>query len=391
MVKSSSVLAFHYAARAVLLAGFAFLIVHLVRSGNLNLYIAQRMQLIVKLAALGMYAVAAHQLYSAIRAFFDKEHNEPSCDCLHEMPATWGKSALLYGWFALPLLIGYIVPDSVLGSSMASAKGVQFTPQTTVVSEPRTTVRSDSAPEPSVELPDADGSTTGPGSAAADPEKGQPDNALSELAQPEEPQPSGAPPGTGSVPSDDVPPNDAQSNAGQSSDAQSNAGQSNDADSNRKLTPEELDQLFPFDNFTETYAAYGKKLLQRDVIEVTPKRYIETLTTIDLYREAFLGKTIEVSGFVYREGNMGPKQFGVSRFAISCCTADASPYGVMVTFGKADTLETDEWVSVTGKLGTTLYNDIEIIQIDVVKVVKIPAPDDPYVSPDFDFGLDQLE
>ncbi|MFC6553838.1 TIGR03943 family putative permease subunit [Cohnella cellulosilytica] len=104
-----------------------------------------------------------------------------------------------------------------------------------------------------------------------------------------------------------------------------------------------------------------------------------------------MGKTIEVSGFVYREGNMGPRQFGVSRFAISCCTADASPYGVMITFGKADTLETDEWVSVTGKLGTTLYNDIEIIQIDVVKVVKIPAPDDPYVSPDFDFGLDQLE
>ncbi|MFC6553837.1 hypothetical protein [Cohnella cellulosilytica] len=169
-------------------------------------------------------------------------------------------------------LIGYIVPDSVLGSSMASAKGVQFTPQTTVVSEPRTTARSDSAPEPSIELPDADGSIAGPGSAAADPEKGQPDNALSEPAQPEEPQPSGAPPGTGSVPSDDVPPNDAQSNAGQSSDAQSNAGQSNDADSNRKLTPEELDQLFPFDNFTETYAAYGKKLLQRDVIEVTPKR-----------------------------------------------------------------------------------------------------------------------
>ncbi|MDF2838289.1 MAG: hypothetical protein K0Q63_3929 [Paenibacillus sp.] len=119
----------HYLTRAVLLAGFAFFIVHLVRSGNLNLYIANRMQFIVKLSALGLYAVAAQQLYSAIRTGFEKTDEHPSCDCNHEMPATWGKSLLLYGWFAIPLVIGFTVPDGLLGSSMASAKGVQFTPQ----------------------------------------------------------------------------------------------------------------------------------------------------------------------------------------------------------------------------------------------------------------------
>ncbi len=359
MAKSSAVLAFHYAARAIVLAGFAFLIVHLVRSGNLNLYIAERMQLIVKLAALGMYAVAAQQFYSAIRAFFDKEHDDPSCDCLHEMPATWGRSLLFYGWFALPLIIGYAVPDGLLGSSIASAKGVQFAPQTTVVSEPRTALKI-AVPAPSAELPAPSGNASAPSPVPTGQEGIQQEEARQEEAP--------------------------SKNAAQPDAARPDA----DA-SNRELSSEELDRLFPSDNFTETYAAYGKKLFQRDVIQVTPKRYIETLTTIDLYREAFLGKTIEISGFVYREGSMGPKQFGVSRFAISCCSADASPYGVMATFGKADTLATDEWVSVTGKLGTTLYNDIEIIQIDVVKVVKIPAPDDPYVSPDFDFGLDQLE
>uniref|UniRef100_UPI003562176C TIGR03943 family putative permease subunit n=1 Tax=Cohnella sp. TaxID=1883426 RepID=UPI003562176C len=106
---------------------------------------------------------------------------------------------------------------------------------------------------------------------------------------------------------------------------------------------------------------------------------------------AFLGKTIEISGFVYRESGMGPQQFGISRFAVACCSADASPYGVMATFAGADELETDEWVSVTGTLGTTMYNDIEIIQIDIADFVRIPAPEDPYVSPDFDFGLEQLE
>ncbi|QMV40922.1 DUF1980 domain-containing protein [Cohnella cholangitidis] len=119
----------HYLARALLLAGFAFFIVYLVRTGHLDLYIAKRMQFIVKLSALGLYAVAAQQLYAAIRGWFEKKADMPSCDCNHEMPSTWGKSLLLYGWFAFPLLIGFTLPDGMLGSSMAAVKGVQFAPQ----------------------------------------------------------------------------------------------------------------------------------------------------------------------------------------------------------------------------------------------------------------------
>ncbi|WP_372637813.1 TIGR03943 family protein, partial [Cohnella sp.] len=291
MPKTSAALAFHYLARALLLAGFALLIVQLVRSGNLNLYIAPRMQLIVKLSALGLYAVAAHQFYSAIRAFFDKNRQGgPDCDCTHEMPATWGKSLLFYGWFALPLIIGYVVPDGLLGSSMASAKGVQFAPQTTVVSEPRA-ARSEAVPTPSVELPSP--SVSAP---AAEPDPAEQESAGTDAA-------------------------------GQEAAKQENKKPDAPVALDRKLSPEELDLLFPSDNFTEAYAAYGKKLFQRDVVQVTPKRFIETLTTVDLYRDAFLGKTIEISGFVYRESGMGPQQFGISRFAVACCSADASPYG----------------------------------------------------------------
>ncbi|WP_186438414.1 TIGR03943 family putative permease subunit [Cohnella terricola] len=329
MIRKPLATAVHYLVRAILLAGFAFLIVHLVRSGKLNLYIAERMQFIVKLSALGLYAVAAQQFYSAIRSFFDKEQSGPDCDCDHEMPETWGKSLLLYGWFALPLIIGYAVPDGLLGSSMAAAKGVQFAPQTVVV--PKTSP-APNTPAPVVPAP------LSPTNAENEKPTDKPDT--KENKQP--------------------------------------------ADS----TPEQLDVLFPYDNFTESYAAYGKKLVQQDVITVTPQRFIETLTTIDLYREAFIGKTIEISGFVYREKSMGQQQFGVSRFAISCCSADASPYGVMAKFGHAETLETDAWVAVTGELGTTRYNDIDIIQINVRKIAKIDPPEDPYVSPDLDFGLE---
>ncbi|QJD84183.1 TIGR03943 family putative permease subunit [Cohnella herbarum] len=331
----------HYLTRAIILAGFAFFIVHLVRSGNLNLYIANRMQFIVKLSALGLYAVAAQQLYSAIRTGFEKADEHLACDCNHEMPATWGKSLLLYGWFAIPLVIGFTVPDGLLGSSMASAKGVQFTPQ--------------------------------------------------QIVKPYESSPSGA------VPNDRNGQNEpivAEEQPNEEGSALTNPiGSDETAEKSVKPSPSELseaalDLMFPTDEFTEIYAAFGKRLVRQDVVNVTEKQFIETLTTIDLYRTAFIGKTIKLSGFVYREETMGRTQFGVSRFAINCCSADASPYGIMVTYGRADTLATDEWVTVTGKLGTTSYNGIEIIEIDVSKVVKIAPPDDPYVSPDLDFGLE---
>ncbi|WP_239618681.1 TIGR03943 family putative permease subunit [Cohnella mopanensis] len=292
----------HYLVRALLLAGFAMFIVHLVRSGDLNLYIAPRMQFVVKLSALGLYAVAAQQLYSAIRTWFDREHDHLACECNHELPATWGKSLLLYGWFAFPLLIGFVVPDGMLGSSIASAKGVQFSPQ--LIVKPASGLPTASPGSPSVELP---------------------------------------------------------------------------SDSPLFATTDE---------FTDSYAKFGRKLASRNIIRVTDKQFIETLTTIDLYRSAFIGKTIELNGFVYRENAMGTTQFGVSRFSVNCCSADASPYGIMAIYDKANTLATDEWVTVTGKLGTTVYNNIEIIQILVDKVVSITPPDDPYVSSDLDFGLE---
>ncbi|RED57225.1 TIGR03943 family putative permease subunit [Cohnella lupini] len=323
MHRHPSVTAMHYLARALLLAGFAFFIVHLVRAGDLDLYIASRMQFIVKCSALGLYAVAAQQFYSAIRSWLDGKNHDPSCDCQHEMPATWGRSLLLYGWFALPLIIGFAVPDGLLGSSMASAKGVQFTPQQIV--------------KPYAEIPPA----------APDPTVIDP--AVIELPIEKDDE-------------DEIPV--------------------------AELSDDALDLLFPTDAFTESYARFGRQLVDQDLIQVTDKQFIETLTTLDLYRTAFIGKNIQLSGFVYREGSMGQQQFGVSRFAISCCSADASPYGVMAKFGKASEFATDEWVTVTGKLSTALYNDIEIIQIDVTKITKISPPEDPYVTQDLDFGLE---
>ncbi|MDF2722853.1 MAG: hypothetical protein K0Q59_2528, partial [Paenibacillus sp.] len=115
----------HPLVKAIILIGFAVYIAYLVRTDNLFIYISPRMELYVKLAALGMYAVGAHQIYTSIRAFAKKP--DP-CDCGHDHSHTqtpW-KSVLVYGLFALPLALGFFMPDTTLGSALAAKRGMNI-------------------------------------------------------------------------------------------------------------------------------------------------------------------------------------------------------------------------------------------------------------------------
>ena len=83
------------------------------------------MEMYVKLAALGMYAVAAFQ---AIRGW--KEWHLVGalhrCDCEHHLPKTRIGSIVTYGFFLVPLLLGFFTPDTLLGSTYAAQKGMNF-------------------------------------------------------------------------------------------------------------------------------------------------------------------------------------------------------------------------------------------------------------------------
>ncbi|WP_169083720.1 TIGR03943 family putative permease subunit [Paenibacillus sp. PL91] len=300
----------HHLIRAAILTGFAMFIVYLDRTGEMMLYIAPRMELYVKLSAIGLYAAAIYQVYAALQKRLG--NHAPDCDCEHEHSPSIFKNIMIYGLFIFPLLLGFLVPTGTLGSALAAKKGISL---------------SGSA---SIERTDAPGS---------------PSPSVNEEV-------IAAPP----INQDDP-----------------------DAGS--------IDVLFPADEYTEDHAAYGKKLYKQPLISVPEKQFIETLTTLDLYREAFIGKEIELTGFVYREEDMGKDRFAVSRFAMNCCSADALPYGLMITWPKAMDYVDDEWVSVRGTLTTSTYLDNEIITLEAVKVARINAPASPYVYPDLDFGL----
>jgi putative membrane protein len=145
--------------------------------------------------------------------------------------------------------------------------------------------------------------------------------------------------------------------------------------------------LFPSDQFSESYANYGKKIYGQPEIVVTEKSYMEILTTLDMFLDQFVGKKLTISGFVYRDDTMKTDRFVLGRFAVQCCTADAMPYGMMVESADPSQYANDTWLKITGTLGKMKYKGNEIMSLKLEKAVKIKPAVDPYVYPDIDFGL----
>jgi uncharacterized repeat protein (TIGR03943 family) len=300
-------LAFHHAMKAAILLGFAIYIADLVRTENILYYIAPRMVDYVKWSAFAFYAIGIHQSVLAFRALSGKPD---ACDCGdhdHTPSTSVWKNALIYGLFAAPLLLGFVLPDVSMGSSLAAKKGMNLSSSAMI--------RSGAA---------AESSPSGPPSAAAS---------------------------------------------------------ANNVEAAGTLTDSELKRLFPYDKFTESYAKQAMSLYRQDMIRIPENAYIETLTAVDLYTDQFVGKRLEITGFVFRVEPMTDNQFVVGRFAVQCCSADAAPYGVLAEYANAKAFADDTWVKASGTIQKTKFNDMDIMKLNIEKIEKTTAPKTQYVYP----------
>lgn len=318
-MENNKSIAIHYFLRGVILFAFALFIVLLVRTDSMYYYIAPRMMLYVKLSAMGLYAISVYQLFLGFKALSGKIE---LCECQNMPSRSIFKNTIVYGLFIVPLLLGFFMPNVVIGSTMAAKKGVNLNSASLVkTSNPEANNRK-------IEV-----------------------SALEETAQKQN---------------------------------------TNIVSSNTKfsqLTEEELEALFDYDIFTEFYAKFGMQLYKNDLIRIEEDVYIESLTTIDLFLDTFVGRDLEISGFVYREDNLTDQQFVIARFAMQCCAADSMPFGVLVESDQANSIANDEWITVKGTLVKTDFNGYEIMLIKAENIERIPEPASPYVYPNYDIGF----
>ncbi|NBI29589.1 TIGR03943 family putative permease subunit [Chengkuizengella marina] len=351
----------HHFIKGFIFLGFFVYIVFLDKKGDLQLYIAPRMEIYVKLAALGLFIVALYHIYYF---FMKKDQHGVHCNCghSHTTPSSF-KSLIVYSVFLMPILLGFLTPDTILGSQMAEQKGVNFSSANSLKTDESNEITQKVESEDissKNEMNSDDFNNANPKNDMLNGveiiiETSYPytDDETEELTE-VQPQESIVDPSSKTM---------------------------------TEQSEEDLDSLFASEIFTEVYANYGKQIYTQDIIQVQEDIYIETLTTLDLFLDAFIGKKIEISGFIFRADGMNENEFAVGRFAVQCCSADASPYGVFLEYNDAESWADDEWVTIIGTIDKTTFNDFEIMKVNVKEIIRIDTPAEPYVYPNYNFGL----
>ncbi len=343
----------HYYLRSFILLGFSGLLGKLLISGDINLYLAPRLQTLcyVTLAILIILTVVS------IRQAIVGGTYEP-CDCgeAHRLPRQAWRSVLIYGLFVLPLLMGFMLPEKLLGSAVAEKKGVNWL---------------------SRDLSQSGGT----GSTAADQPK--PQAAGTATVSPAGDQQSAE--------SATVSPTGDQQSAVSSADSQAGnqqqlTGQPPAADAKKQaasaLSDKELRKMFE-SGFGDFYADRAVAMYKQPVIDLNDKIFLDGTTILDLFIKEFDNHGLKTMGFVYRQPDFKPNQFVVARFSVSCCTADATVAGLLVEAPDAAKYPTDSWVEVQGQLHMTSINDNEFLMLKAEQIKPTKAPKDPYVYYDY--------
>lgn len=111
----------HSLIRAVWIGGLAIYIFHLKENDSLHYYLAPTMQRLLLCCPIPLLFIAVIMAWHGLFG-----HGQVHCECEHPPPSGGLRSSVTYGLIMFPLLLGFLLPDQALGSSMASQKGMSL-------------------------------------------------------------------------------------------------------------------------------------------------------------------------------------------------------------------------------------------------------------------------
>lgn len=151
----------------------------------------------------------------------------------------------------------------------------------------------------------------------------------------------------------------------------------------------DLDTMFKPIGFAKDYATLGEKMYQLDTIPVHERGFSEVLSTLNAYKVYFEGKRLEIGGFVTREKGLNNKQFILSRFLLSCCSADALPYGIIVEADQAKKYKNNTWLEIAGTIKLVNYKGQQQLALVPERISPLKKPASPYI-PRYDGNITDL-
>jgi putative membrane protein len=332
MEEEQRLLSFHAFFRGIILFGFTMLIFSFILSGKIAYYIAPKMMPFIYFAVIVFFALSIIQIIRSMPKSVEKNCN---CDSDHDISASKLKNVVIYSIFIVPLLLGFVLPEQVLDSSIVAKRGITLGGQANTLST-------------SAMLNNGDTAISNRNQAVT---QGQNQSTTEQNSS--------------SLTSEDY-------------FARLDAFDLNN-DSEEHVPVD----VWSWEGFDDFYSNMAQEALSQDRIVITDENYLDMLTVIDIYLDDFIGKEVEIMGFVYRELGFKLNEMVIARFAMTCCAADAAPYGFLVRGEETRIFSNDTWVYAHGSIDKTEYNGWVIPMLHIEHIDEVPAPATPYVFYNF--------
>lgn len=97
------------------------------------------------------------------------------------------------------------------------------------------------------------------------------------------------------------------------------------------------------------------------------------LEDIRVNPEKYMGRNIEIHGFVCRESYLNKNQFIVGRIVITCCAADSKIVGIIGEYNKSNDLHENEKIIARGTIvRSTIKDDNNVShRVPIIKIEKL--------------------
>lgn len=143
------------------------------------------------------------------------------------------------------------------------------------------------------------------------------------------------------------------------------------------------------DNFLETVTettssselVTEKATVEKDSVVLDDSNYYSYLYLIYENPEEYVGKKIELTGFVFKDKSFSENEFVPARLVMVCCAADMVTSGFLCKYDNASELEADAWVKVTGTIQVKEDNGEITPYIEAISVENTDKPKQEYVYP----------
>lgn len=131
--------------------------------------------------------------------------------------------------------------------------------------------------------------------------------------------------------------------------------------------------------YQQEMRSVADRYLKQDVIEATSENFMEVMEVIYDYPNEFVGKQLEMVGFVYNDPDNPNQQF-LFRFGIIHCIADSGVYGLLSTGGQTH-FANNTWVKAKGKIEISYHHSLgqSLPTLELDNLTEIQPPENTYV------------